>query len=55
MQETQEMGSILSDRITALEESATIAMAKKARELGAQGFDVINLSLASLTSKRHSI
>ncbi|MCC9166220.1 pyridoxal phosphate-dependent aminotransferase [Pontibacter harenae] len=44
MQELGEISNILSDRITALEESATIAMAKKARELGAQGFDVINLS-----------
>jgi aspartate aminotransferase len=36
--------NILSDRITALAESQTIAMAKKARELGAKGIDVINLS-----------
>lgn len=36
--------NILSDRITALSESQTIAMAKKARELAAKGFDVINLS-----------
>ncbi|MCB2408273.1 pyridoxal phosphate-dependent aminotransferase [Hymenobacter lucidus] len=36
--------SILSDRISALQESQTIAMAKKARELMAQGIDVINLS-----------
>ena len=34
----------LSDRINALAESATIGMAKKARELGAQGISVINLS-----------
>jgi len=34
----------LSDRITALEESQTIAMAKRGRELAAQGHDVINLS-----------
>lgn len=34
----------LSDRINSLAESQTIAMAKKARELAAQGFDVINLS-----------
>ena len=38
------MSSILSDRINALAESQTIAMAKKGRELAAQGFDVINLS-----------
>ncbi|MBC6988490.1 pyridoxal phosphate-dependent aminotransferase [Hymenobacter sp. BT491] len=36
--------SVLSDRISALQESQTIAMAKKARELIAQGIDVINLS-----------
>jgi aspartate aminotransferase len=35
----------LSDRIKAMEESATIAMAQKARELKAQGADVISLSL----------
>ncbi len=35
----------LSDRIKNLEESATIAMAQKARELKAQGLDVISLSL----------
>ena len=34
----------LSDRINALAESATIGMAKKARELGAKGVSVINLS-----------
>lgn len=34
----------ISDRIQALEESQTIAMAKKGRELAAQGKDVINLS-----------
>ncbi|WP_066839616.1 pyridoxal phosphate-dependent aminotransferase [Rufibacter ruber] len=34
----------LSDRITSLAESQTIAMAKKARELAASGVDVINLS-----------
>ncbi len=34
----------LSDRINALEESATIGMAKKARELASQGIDVVNLS-----------
>jgi len=35
----------LSNRIKAMEESATIAMAQKARELKAQGADVISLSL----------
>jgi len=44
MQDIEEVSSILSDRITALSESQTIAMAKKARELAAQGHDVINLS-----------
>ncbi|MHC2991879.1 aspartate aminotransferase [Pontibacter sp. HJ8] len=43
MHNTEEV-SILSDRITALSESQTIAMAKKGRELAAQGFDIINLS-----------
>ena len=36
--------SPLSDRLLAMQESATIAMAKKGRELAAQGVDVINLS-----------
>ena len=36
--------SLLSQRILALEESQTIAMAKRGRELAAQGKDVINLS-----------
>ena len=44
MHELEEVKTILSDRISALSESQTIAMAKKARELAAQGFDVINLS-----------
>ncbi len=35
----------LSARINRLSESATIAMSRKSRELTAQGFDVINLSL----------
>lgn len=39
------MNSILSDRIIAMEESATLAMAKKARELKGQGIDIISLSL----------
>jgi aspartate aminotransferase len=34
----------LSDRILNMQESATIAMAKKSRELAAKGIDVINLS-----------
>ena len=38
------MAITLSHRIEALEESQTIAMAKKGRELAAQGKDVINLS-----------
>ena len=37
--------SNLSNRINALAESATIAMATKARELKAQGLNVISLSL----------
>ena len=36
--------SPLSDRLLAMNESATIAMAKKGRELAAKGVDVINLS-----------
>lgn len=39
------MNQYLSDRINSLEESATIAMAQKARELKSQGHDVISLSL----------
>jgi aspartate aminotransferase len=35
----------LSDRINSMEESATIGMAKKSRELKSQGKDVISLSL----------
>ncbi|MCH2225280.1 MAG: pyridoxal phosphate-dependent aminotransferase [Crocinitomicaceae bacterium] len=35
----------LSDRIKAMEESATIAMSRKSRELRAEGKDVISLSL----------
>jgi aspartate aminotransferase len=35
----------LSNRITQLSESETLAMARKSRELKAQGIDVINLSL----------
>jgi aspartate aminotransferase len=39
------MEHYLSNRINAMAESATIAMAQKARELKAQGTDVISLSL----------
>jgi aspartate aminotransferase len=39
------MNTILSDRVLQMEESATLAMAKKARELKAQGRDIISLSL----------
>ncbi|MGY6559503.1 MAG: pyridoxal phosphate-dependent aminotransferase [Nitritalea sp.] len=39
------MSSILSDRINQMEESATLAMAKKARELKGQGKAIISLSL----------
>ena len=35
----------LSERLLAMEESATIAMSRKSRELKAQGKDVISLSL----------
>ncbi|NRA12153.1 MAG: pyridoxal phosphate-dependent aminotransferase [Crocinitomicaceae bacterium] len=35
----------LSDRLQAMEESATIAMSEKSRELKAQGLDIISLSL----------
>lgn len=37
--------NVLSNRINALSESQTLAMTKKARELAAQGFDVISLSV----------
>lgn len=37
-------GELLAHRLQVMEESQTIGMAKKARELAAQGFDVINLS-----------
>ena len=39
------MNSILSDRVLNMEESATLTMAKKARELKSQGIDIISLSL----------
>ncbi|MEL6412844.1 MAG: hypothetical protein AAFQ08_01835 [Bacteroidota bacterium] len=38
------MFSLLSDRVSALPTSATIAMNQKARELRAQGHPVIDLS-----------
>lgn len=37
--------NLLADRINALEESATLAMSKKSREIAAQGHKVINLSI----------
>jgi aspartate aminotransferase len=37
--------NFLSDRINALAESETLAMTRRSRELRAQGFDVINLSI----------
>ena len=36
---------IISERVNRLSESATIAMARKARELKSQGIDIISLSL----------
>jgi len=42
---TKGMTNILSDRINKMAVSATLAMAKKARELKQQGADVISLSL----------
>jgi aspartate aminotransferase len=41
---TADPTAYLSDRILNMQESATIAMAKKSRELAAKGVDVINLS-----------
>ena len=40
--------NLLSERVNNLSESATIAMARKSRELKAQGIDVISLSWESL-------
>jgi aspartate aminotransferase len=37
--------NLVADRINALEESATLGMSKKSRELAAQGYKVINLSV----------
>lgn len=45
MPATLESVSRLADRINALEESSTLAMTKKARELAAQGHNVISLSV----------
>lgn len=42
---TATQANLISDRLQALKESATIAMSQKARELASQGVDVINLSL----------
>lgn len=39
------MSNPVADRINALEESATLAMSKKSREIAAQGYKVINLSI----------
>lgn len=39
------MNNFLSERITKMSESATLAMTKKSREMKAQGIDVINLSI----------
>ncbi len=39
------MKKILSDRILSMEESATLAMAQKSRELKSKGIDIISLSL----------
>lgn len=41
---TTEKVSLLSHRVQVMEESQTIGMAKKARELASQGIDVVNLS-----------
>ncbi len=43
--QVSEMSTQLSDRINALKASATLAMAAKARELRAEGKDIIGLSL----------
>ena len=45
MSASVETVSLLADRIIALEESSTLAMTKKARELAAQGHKVISLSV----------
>jgi len=45
MTATNETVSLLAERINALEESSTLGMTKKARELAAQGHRVISLSV----------
>ncbi|WP_373512438.1 pyridoxal phosphate-dependent aminotransferase [Persicitalea sp.] len=45
MSAVAEQTQLLADRITALEESSTLAMTKKARELAALGHKVISLSV----------
>ncbi|GAB2795209.1 pyridoxal phosphate-dependent aminotransferase [Rhabdobacter roseus] len=45
MSAVAEQARLLADRINALEESSTLAMTKKARELAAQGHQVISLSV----------
>lgn len=45
MPATLDIVRLLADRINALEESSTLAMTKKARELAAQGHNVISLSV----------
>ena len=42
---TNQTVSLLAERINALEESSTLGMTKKARELAAQGHQVISLSV----------
>lgn len=39
------MSNILSDRITRLSPSATLAMSQRSSELKAQGVDIINMSV----------
>ena len=45
MSAVAEQTQLLADRINALEESSTLAMTKKARELAAEGHKVISLSV----------
>ena len=45
MSATLDTVSLLADRINALEESSTLGMTKKARELAALGHKVISLSV----------
>ena len=39
------MNQLLSERITQMQESATLKMAKTSRELKAKGLDIIDLSI----------